>query len=53
MGQRTPNKPREVIPGPIKTADDLFKVPDHIQRRIQRQLELEELQEFLRARGES
>lgn len=44
---------REVIPGPIRTVEDLFKVPDHIQRRIQRELELEQMEEFLRARGES
>jgi Glu-tRNA(Gln) amidotransferase subunit E-like FAD-binding protein len=44
---------QEVLPGPIRTAEDLFKVPDHIKRRIQRQLELEEMEEFLRARGES
>ena len=46
-------KTREILPGPIRTADDLLKVPEHIQRRIQRELELEELDEFLRARDKS
>jgi hypothetical protein len=51
--QNHKKKTPEVIPGPIRTADDLFKVPDHIRRRIQRELELEEIEEFLRVRGES
>jgi len=42
-----------VIPGPIRTVDDLFKLPDHIQRRIDRELDFEQMEEFLRARGES
>jgi hypothetical protein len=45
-------RPEEVIPVPIRKPEDLFKLPEKIQRRIQRQLELEEFEEFLRIRGD-
>ena len=46
-------RPPEVIPVPIRTPEDLFKLPETIKRRIHRQLEIEEIEEFLRARGEN
>jgi len=50
---RQKNRSLEVIRVPLQTAEDLLKLPDPIRRRIQRELELEELEEFLRQRGKS
>jgi len=52
VGQKRTTKPPEVIPVPIRTPEDLLKVPERILRRIKRQLEIEEFEEFLRIRGE-
>lgn len=52
MGNPTNPSAPKIIPGPVRTAEDLLtKVPDEIKRKIIRQLELEELEEFLRKRG--
>lgn len=41
----------DVVPGEIRTAEDLLKLPADIRRGVQRQIEAEEMDEALRTRG--
>ena len=43
----------EVVPGKIRKAEDLLQLPEHIMRRVRRQLEGEEMDEALRSRGKA
>jgi len=53
MGQPEFTKRRpEVLRKPIRCVDDLLDLPEHIMRRVHRELEIEEFQEFLNARDE-
>ena len=47
----TRRQKEEVLPGVIRTPEDLFDVPEHIQVQISAELEFEILQQYFRTHG--